>query len=235
MRYHLITETEKTDLDDRITANKLFDAIIDYLKDPDHRLVEVEAFGGSLAMRFTHIDPAYSHLQIIFAPIGKGNNGGGAFGVNHKGDPIIVLYCLLAPCDDRHIDAVVDGSRSTFVHEFIHYLMRERNQNHATTPADAMARSEAAYYNHSEEMNAYYQQGIDDFHRLVKMVNTNGHFGAAQEIWGDLTKTELAQSILDKQFNQQWVKNLSAQNRARVLKRIARFIDETLWSELHQK
>ncbi len=232
-----ITESEETDKRDRDLANRVFDLLKDYLDDRkdylDDCLTYVTYLGGSWAIRGSRFGSAEaSDLTIVFAPrsdITATHASRGGFGKNGAGQPLIVLNCLLKPGSLKYIDTRIRGTRDIFVHEFMHYLAWKRNISPPQTSAElASGEDYAAYYNHAEELNAYYQEGVEGFERLVRNVISLGHGDVAEEMWGSKSTTELTWDILNKHIKSDFVAALTPENKRKIIKRIARFVEQTV-------
>jgi hypothetical protein len=235
MRYSQIIESEETDKADRDEAEGLFDLMQDWLEaHADHladRLTHGNALGGCWVLQAKFLGPQWSDLLIIFAP--RLQQGGstmrGSFG--HAGNrPVLVLTVLKGPSDLQYLDTRVRGSREIFLHEYQHYLAWYRNKRPSKTSAEALGDDDdfGAYYNHAEELNAYYQEGVSGFARLVQNVIRLGHRDEAMNMWGSKSTQELVADIMTRHINKDFVENLTPGNHRKIEKRVARFVEQTI-------
>jgi hypothetical protein len=231
MRNYLdLFESEDTDHKARIEANEAFDKLIDWVAKTidyfDDVATSTAQLGGSYV--FHARKPGFGRigddLLIILSPQQGRKDIKGAFG--HAGSrPLIMLSILLEPNSTRFLDTRIRGCRSTFVHEYIHYLAWSTQQTNPKRPPEP---GTPGYYNHDEELNAYYQEGVDGFHRLVTNVINMGHYDTAMEMWGSKSTPELVNKIMTGDMQADFVASLTPANRQRIEKRVARFIEQTI-------
>jgi hypothetical protein len=223
-------EAEADDREARDEANEAFDRIYDYVSARADYLPDVlqtsTALGGSFVMKAERAGVSNNHdLLIVFSPRQAGGVKG-AFG--HAGiRPLIMLVALKGPNDLQYLDTRLAGRRGTFVHEWMHYRAWARNQTPSQSSSDVGPGS-PQYYNHTEELNAYYQEAVQGFERLVRNVIDLGHRDTAIEMWGSKSTQELVHYVVTRELGEDFRLALTPANLQRIKKRISRFIDQTI-------
>lgn len=232
MRISQIQESETSDQAFRDEANHAFDAIRQYISRSADYLEDVlspsSSLGGSYAMRAQKIGACRpdDDLIIIFSP--RQNNGAkGGYG-NAGGKPVIMLAVLKGPSDLQYLDTRLSSMRDFFVHEYSHYLAWSEGKSPPVTSAEHYEKGDATgYYNHAEELNAYYHEATSSYLRLIHNVIDLGHGEVIRDRWLK-TPAEMVRDIVTKQLNQDFYAALTPENKQRIHKRIARFVVTTI-------
>lgn len=134
-------------------AKSFYDKMIIKLKNNDF----ITQPDGSVLFKGSEIDNKYSDLLILIVSKNKKFNIFGNFisayaFAYHKNNKVIITPVLT---DD--IKSVINIDDRSFIHEFIHYLDSERNNN-LRNKNKGEALQKETYYNNPKEFNAYYQE-----------------------------------------------------------------------------
>lgn len=233
MRYYEINESAKSDHDDRLEAESITASIRAFLErhdglDPSDYMAEVR--GDSFAIQASRVG-GDDDLIIVFSPKnGESLEGGyGTAGSKH----VIILYCLIGPSDPKYLPTRFP--RNVFVHEYQHYLSAKRGFHRHVKPkaATEIVNNDdelTQHYNDPEEINSYYHEFTDGAWSML-----SGYMGAtvAKHLVLD-TDEELIKMVLGASKTQDIIERLTPRNKARLMKRIYRFVRETVRPEIER-
>jgi hypothetical protein len=238
MRLLALCESEQSDRDDRLRAKLAFKQIkywLDANADDGFRrlkkLPEGTRYAGSFALlsEMCDLDADYPDLAFIF--IDRLDITGGrvtaSFGQSaDKSKSFIFIGCLKGPGDSTYLNTRFSGTEKYFVHEFMHYLMRKRAPDTKPSTSKLNGNDWTDYHNDADETNAYYQEaahGAVDFFRVVA-----SHAPVRVDEFADMTVQELVAFIVPRFVNQDFLGDLTADNRRALFKRLARCVNETI-------
>lgn len=148
--------------------------------------------------------------------------------------PTMLHNRLMTATDSKQIAAifekVMEYSKSTFIHEFIHYIdYTKRGLKKAGTDNRAIGGvgDNVDYFNSPEEMNAYYQQGAAQFEEWAKEVKRDPSFAElvqrrVPQSFSEFIKSEFnPRNTQNRIFPIEWLGVLSAANKRKFIKRVA--------------
>ena len=231
-------ESEETDRAARLEAVMVFSRIRDWLSEYQDYLAErlqtvsTGRFAGSFVLNVQRLEREYTDLFVIFAPKGEvqtAANGDqfipkAGLGISADGHKFIVLRCLIAPHDTRFLDTRFGAQKWNFVHEFMHYLMRNR-ANTVSNSAGSAKQSLDAYYNNPDETNAYYQEMAQSIVDIIRGISQSR---SALEKFSNMTTPALAMRLKGMCGDRDMLASLSAKNMRALDKRLVRFVDQTI-------
>ena len=157
-------------------------------------------------------NPLYKNLLLIF----EAKPGGGAkfsFREDKKFSITIYVNKFIPNWNyelPRNIYTWFAASRSSFIHEFIHFLeFRQELSDELFKIQSVNVSNNQEYYNHPREISAYTQQGLHDVEWFIsfwepskqKFIDT---FGSTKESFID--------SAIKKFFDQRFIKHLTSKN-----------------------
>lgn len=251
-----VTADQDYDARARALAERAYDELVDYLLQPDvaadvQRLLdewrpmppyESEFTGLHFCGSHSGYGPPYRLIDTFGLVV-----AGSAFGVkeprklwvafntgstpSHSDIRIgSIIRLPLGPgrvTSARDIRRMLYRSRSTFVHEFIHFLDHNRrtgghNKFDKDRDADEMLGlpdALAQYFNRPSEMNAHYQAAISDLVASIRKVKGTRQERTLTEFMLRATPQQFADSML----GQMQLQYLTEANRRRLLKRLAAF------------
>jgi hypothetical protein len=223
-----IFEDEALDQRARDEAVEVFRSISEWLPDNVDKLRPVSDFHFDLGAKegslFLPIEAA--KLVIVFEP------GDGEAWVGEEGEWIgIFLPHLRAPNVATGLPRIFTANKITFVHEFMHFLLRRRekpNRVRATNyrrsavgrPTDSS--DPRAYYNHPQETNAYYQEAAMKIADYFRNLHPDDLLSYARKNPSEIVK------LLYQFFQQPFLRNLTPENRRKLDKRLARYVTQSL-------
>ena len=180
---------------------------------------------GNILFKASEINLNYSDLLIIFTNYDTtktkptfGDNtfkGGYSFGT-YKHYKVIVINNLKA-------DKIPSRGifKSSFIHEFIHYLDFKRSNGYKPNFNDKTTISD--YYNSPTEYNAYYQEAATYIANLFKDQSILAKFKEKYKDFESFYKW-MVENVLDKDY----IKNLNVKNILKIKKRIYNIYSEFL-------
>lgn len=171
-----IHESEETDREVRDEAEKAFGKVRDYLARHEDYLENVlqpfdnSHMGRGFALRGVRVGLPRD-LIILFIARNKKAGGSaisGAIGKLPDGSTVLVVASLLEEGSARYLPTRFGTSgMKTFIHEYVHYLLERRHGGRLKGAGDAArAGDDAAYFNHPDETNAYYQEAAFEMTRF---------------------------------------------------------------------
>jgi len=176
---------------------------------------------------FEEIDPTYSDLYIILLP--KNSRFQEGIGTKQTGGKTIVLILLKALNGDFDLThADMNFQKTSFIHEFIHYLDQKRYKG--KTKWSSKVNTFTDYYNNPAEFNAFYQEGAESVEALYQNVfkKTKGNipipFKKALKTVNAFYKFSITL------FHKAFIENLNSRYRKKFLKRFA-----ALYKEIKKK
>ncbi len=207
----LIEASYQTDKEFRDIATSAFDKVVDAIKNKRYQTLT----DGSFLLDGSEIG---ENLSILLVPTSKesslGANYSGGLGT-YKGKPILVLTNVGSDVNTMHNKIKKD----IFVHEFIHYLDKNRHKDKSYKPN---INSVEEYYNNPSEFNAFYQDGIRFIDDMLRNPAISGKF---KEKFSDF------QSFYDwinngTYFDREFLKNMNEETKKKFQKRLY-----TVWNE----
>lgn len=237
-------EDEESDRADRLSAVILHTQISQWLENNEqnleYRLKHIRGGvldgGLMLTMDMVDMDEYYRDLVVVFtskpdAETRTDQNGGqfvtqgGLF--IFKGLVVIGLPILKGPGDTTHLASRfrVGGKRS-FIHEFMHYLMRRRSTKKGSVSVLSHGLDPDAYFNNDDETNAYYQEAAQDVVELTQSILDVSPRWV--EKLANMSVQELVAWFKPRSFNKDFLKYASPKTMRALDKRLARLIVTTI-------
>ena len=194
-------------------ADTFYDDMINELKRKNYVIQQ----NGDCVFYGKEINLEYEDLIILFIPIDSNKTKPNFGGDNLKGGYSIGSYkhYKVILINNLREDKVPENGidRSSFIHEFIHYLDKKRSNNYKPNFTDKTTNQE--YFNEPLELNAYYQESVGWISKQLQNKNTieqwKNKFNTPQEF-----STWIFNVVLDKNF----VSNLNDKNKRKIEKRI---------------
>lgn len=184
-----------------------------------------------LTSEMVDMDEYYPDLLIVFTPkrIVKAKDGshyqtGGGFFVN-GGKSVIMVAALKAPGDVSDLPSRFRvGAKSSFIHEFMHYLMRSRSRE-AGSVDSLLNGGESDYFNNADETNAYYQEAAQN---VVELTNSLREFPRYIDKLDAMSVPQLVSWYKARCFNKDFLAHASPKTIRALDKRLARLISTTI-------
>ncbi len=239
----LFVESESDDYVARMSAAVVHKQIAYWLQANEDRLARrmINTGDGGFILRTSDfdMDGDYPDLLIAFMPenreavaAGFASKAGFALAKPNAegilaGKKLIILRCLKAPHDTEHLaDRFRVGFKTSFIHEFQHYLLSSR-KGPAKSSSDALrAGGTAAYFNDADETNAYYQEAVhdvDDFFNTVR----RDHPHALRQ-FSDMTTMELIEWTKKQFFDKAFLDHASPKTMQALNKRLYRYLEQSV-------
>jgi len=221
-----LTEDESQDSDDREEALNAYLAVKSYLLDnetkngddifgmPNEHVVKPYGQDFMLSLIAAGVEDN-AGLVIVFTSKKSGHSPAFGFFEGTK-NPLILMPILNGSHDPFGLASLFSHYRvkTEFLHEYAHFLLWRRTKFDTDTSFKANG-GEQGYYNHPHELDAYYKEAV------ASIVDQMRNLAAGT------TETELRKRVWN-QINRKFRNSLTPENRQRLLKRIARFVRETL-------
>ena len=224
-------ESEETDRAARLEASMVHKQIENWLikhQDEENFGLQSSTFRGLTAFLIpTHRRPyEQSNLHIVF--ISDDAPFKGSIGRARNGDIYIYVACLLRDGDTKYLDNRWVGRKNIFIHEYMHYLMRERNPNGEGSISRLNADGKAAYYNDPDETNAYYQEAAHRALAFIKSVVKEAPVVAYK--WQTQRTVQDWVAYIKERFfdNNDFLKYATPETMRALDKRLARMVQETI-------
>jgi hypothetical protein len=183
--------TYEADAAARAEANKVWDAVVRYVKAMMERGKSFSKHRSSGGFALVGVSGIPDGLGIILAPKGTQTGIGSVPGRT----VIIVGGVLLRPYDHTYLDTRIESGRGSFVHEYTHYLDQHRRKGDAWSRAAKQAADKGdigSYFRTPEEFNAWYQETAhlvqDDVERTLRVVTQSDNPLVAEVLLGKLHK-----------------------------------------------
>lgn len=199
----------------------------------DVRLLKAEGqFDGGYILPVRWVNDAYDDLLILFTPApskaitGQYASAGGFFKSNGMG--VIVIPCLMAPNNPQFLDTrFAVGSKKSFVHEFMHYLMSKRKPANVRGSARHVEAGDVGtYFNDPDEVNAYYQEAA---HGVIEFMNTVVEKSPEQaRRWLDMSTVELVTYVKQTWFDENFLKHANPKTIRAIDRRLARLAEMSI-------
>jgi hypothetical protein len=206
-------EKEDTDIKFRNQALLMYDKLFSYINDIENQNMGVTSNGALII----DLDILYKILPFVED---KWSFGYTTF--NNKKQPIIILSLLEEPVKNFYIDKnfilkKMKEKKRSIIHELIHYLdfLRADDKEKIMSKEYSLGKIKASkdYYNDPRELNAYYQEVVDDIKQiynkdLMPIYSNANEF--VRDVW-------YSPNFFDKFFKL----NLTLENKKRIKKRLA--------------
>lgn len=157
-------------------------------------------------------DPIYSNLLLIFE---SGPGGGAKFSYrSDKKFTITIFINKFIPNWNyefpRNVYSWFSAARSSFVHEFIHYLeFKDKTREDLLKIQSVNVSNNQEYYNHPAEISAFTHQGMHDIEWFITFWEPSKQ--KFEEVFGK-TKDSLVEFAINKFFDKKFIKYLSKEN-----------------------
>ncbi len=239
MELHDLFESEETDRIARLQAVIAHGQIRYWLEHNADRLVDRLAaipkgpFAGGYLMRssLVDLDADYPDLVIIFVPkqtaiMGDNYVSQGGF-FKKDGKSFIVIPCMIAAADTRYLSTRFGtGGKTSFIHEFIHYLMSKRKGDVKGSASHAEHGDMASYFNDPDEVNAYYQEAAQ--HMIEMMSAVAREAPEATKEWHEASTSDLIGYMKKSWVDKNFLSHASPKTLRALDKRMARFIETSI-------
>ena len=238
MDLRTLFEDEESDRAERLQAVIAFNQISGWLSDheeslPDH-MMQVDLWGErgfALTPHMLHLDTMFPNIVFLFMPKSKTDVGGfePVASLATKGNQFfLIVRCLLNENDPKYLpDRFRVGAKKSFIHEFIHYVLRMKTgplgQDTVATFAD---KGPEAYFNHPDETNAYYQEAAHEAVEIARMLQREVPVSATQ--LNAKTTPELVRWFKARCFDKDFMEWANSKTMRALDKRLARLIDTTI-------
>jgi hypothetical protein len=228
---HKIFESEETDEETRALGLRVFNTIQQFLSNHEEQLQGYlkysDQFGGSLYNSANNLGlprDDYNDLIIMFAP--KSDSGKiGGFGHTSK-NTVIILHCLIEPYSAKYLSTRIGGVKGSFIHEFSHYILDRRSKQDNSSSANVYDNGDTAgYFNNPQELQAYYMEMTHEAASLAKVLPC-GHRLVIE--WANASTSDLIEWTKQHGNCQDFLDALTPENKRRIDKRLARFVETTL-------
>jgi len=163
-----------------------------------------------------------SYSRNVFPQIGGGSDIIDLRIISKK----LMTYLIANPKDKSSVVAkAIQDNRDVIVHELQHYLSINKRQNNQGDKA-AFKAGTKEYYNSSEEMNAYYQQGADIMEQMIKDAIRDPDYANIvrrhiPSSYQDFIKAIFNKSTSNRIWYSTWLDNLTPKNRKKFVIRLA--------------
>jgi hypothetical protein len=177
----ILVEKEEVDIQFRQEAESFYNDLISYLKskkDKDMKPVDQGYFKQSFVLPAHAINKKYEDLILVFASSTRFTNFKAAFGRDSGKGWMVLPVLKKGGTYDAGVLPGLQKSKSTIIHEFIHYLDSMRYKGDYEKATTSMAKgppNSKDYYNNPQEYNAYYQQAVSEFADAVDRARKAGH------------------------------------------------------------
>jgi len=170
-------------------------------------------------VRAANIGVTENQYPLIFLFGTKNKIQNPALGFTKQNRAVILFNNLKEPFSLTWADTRLD--KSTFIHEYIHYLDAGRGSkrnNYTLNMSETLEEKHwQKYYNNPKEMNAYYQENIPTLYKVVETMVKN-NYEPLQEAMSSGYEAFFKLAI--KFFNLRWWEYLTPENKKRVQKRL---------------
>lgn len=204
----------------RRRAQESFQSILNFLSKPDalKNFVQIDhKFELNLEKNVPE-SPYHKNLVLIFAP--TMTSGGAKFSLRSDGRFTITIFVPFNNTTDiwmRQFPAIVRDwflkRRSSYVHEFTHYLDIRDQQLDKVSPPDKSNNVE--YYNHPWEIRAFIQQALSDIEHAVEVKLLLKNRKSWVREFG-MTEGQFIAKAKKNYFNHEFLRYLSPENMKQV-------------------
>jgi predicted nucleotidyltransferase len=162
----------------RTVAEEAFNKILRFISKPANFKSNVKRVNKSYVINTKLVDKRWDNIRIIIAP--ENNSIGGGFVQDGVGKDEHILYLNIISSlgsaygpPQRSIPHYFKYAKTTFIHEFTHYLDFTKRGATPTYGANDVknftsGKDLSTYVNNPTEFNAFYQQGATKFEGWVK-------------------------------------------------------------------
>ena len=159
-------------------------------------------------------NPYHKNLVLVFEP--TLTSGGAKFSLRSDGRFTITIYVPYRNTKEmwlrefpNHVRDWLLGRRSSYIHEFTHYLDIRDQQLDKISPPDP--NNNKQYYNHPWEVRAFIQQGLSDIEDAVEVKLLN-----QQKLWVrefGMTENQFVANAMRKYLNPEFLRYLTPENK----------------------